>query len=119
MDILSIAAIRLQCLRCGGSYLVPLRDILLSHQILHDGCPVAAETECPPVFQSRLASHGAIKALDEAWRRLERRAKADGGELLLMSTSEPLDDRRKGRPLKDSKIHRQRHKHSCRAAEMN
>jgi hypothetical protein len=68
MDILSLAAIQLQCFECGGSYLVPLRDILLSHKVLHDGCPVEAETECPPVFQSRLASYGAINALDEAWR---------------------------------------------------
>jgi hypothetical protein len=65
MDILSLAAIQLQCFECGGSYLVPPRDILLSHKILHDGCPVEAETECPPVFQSRLASQGAINALDE------------------------------------------------------
>jgi hypothetical protein len=85
MDILSLAAIQLQCFECGGSYLVPLRDILLSHKVLHDGCPVQAETECPPVFQSRLASHGAINAVDEAWRQLERRANADGGELVLMS----------------------------------
>jgi len=94
MDILSLAAIQLQCFECGGSYLAPLRDILLSHKILHDGCPVEAETECPPVFQSRLASQMAINALDEAWRQLERRANADGGELVLMSTAEPLGDRK-------------------------
>jgi len=94
MDILSLAAIQLQCFECGGSYLVPLRDILLSHEILHDGCPVEAETECPPVFQSRLASQRAINALDEAWCQLERRANADSGELVLMSTAEPLGDRK-------------------------
>ena len=116
MDILSLAAIRLQCFKCGGSYLVPLRDILLSHQILHDGCPVAAETECPPVFQSRLASRWAINAIDEAWRRLERRAKADGGELVLLSPSESLFDQGKARQFKDPKTNRQRHKTSGRAA---
>jgi hypothetical protein len=47
MDILSLAAIQLQCFECGGSYLVPLRDILLSHKILHDGCPVEAENRMP------------------------------------------------------------------------
>jgi hypothetical protein len=36
----------------------------------------------------------AINALDEAWRQLERRANADGGELVLMSTAEPLGDRK-------------------------
>ncbi len=83
MDILSLAAIRLRCSQCGEPYLVPLRDIALSHQIMHEGCPVAEETECPPLFQSRLASEWAVKTLDQAWRRLERRATAVGGELIL------------------------------------
>ncbi len=84
MDILSVAAICVPCSWCGESYTVPLRDILLSHKIMHEGCPVAEETECPPIFQSRLASEWALKALDQAWRRLERRAAADGGELVLI-----------------------------------
>ncbi len=88
-DLLSLAAIRLKCFECGGWYFVPLRDILLSHRVLHDGCPVATETECPPVFQCRLATDCAVTALDEAWRRLEARAKADGGELVLMRPSDP------------------------------
>jgi hypothetical protein len=83
MDILSAVAIRLPCRQCGEPYMVPLRDILLSHQIMHEGCPVAPETECPPLFQARLASNWAIKTFEEAWRRLERRAKADGGELVM------------------------------------
>jgi hypothetical protein len=85
MDILSVASVRLPCSWCGRCYEVPLRDILLSHKIMHEGCPAPVETECPPVFQSRLASASAIKALDQAWRRLERRAAADGGELVLNS----------------------------------
>ena len=85
MDILSLAAIRLRCSQCGESYLVPLRDIALSHQMMHEGCPVQEETECPPVFQSRLASEWAVRTLGDAWRRLERRAKAVGGELVLQS----------------------------------
>lgn len=84
MDILSVAAIRLPCSWCGGSYEVPLRDILLSHQIMHEGCPAPVETECPPVFQSRLAAEGAVNALRQAWRRVERRAAADGGELVVI-----------------------------------
>jgi hypothetical protein len=60
MDILSLAAIQLQCFECGGSYLVPLRDVLLSHKILHDGCPVAAETECPPYFSRDSRRNGRL-----------------------------------------------------------
>jgi hypothetical protein len=89
MDILSLAAIRLQCAQCGEPYLVPLRDIALSHQIMHEGCPVPEETECPPLFQSRLASEWAVKTLDQAWRRLERRAMAVGGELVLRGPVTP------------------------------
>ncbi len=92
MDILSVVAIRLLCTWCGEPYFVPLRDILLSHQVMHGGCPVAEETECPPVFQSRLATESAVKALDEAWRRLEGRARADGGELVLMNSSSHQND---------------------------
>lgn len=87
MDILSAVAIRLPCSWCGDAYEVPLRDILLSHKIMHEGCPVAEETECPPVFQTRLASEWAIKTFEQAWRRLERRAAADGGELVLSGTN--------------------------------
>lgn len=94
MDFLSAAAIRLPCSSCGESYLVPLRDILLSHQIMHQGCPVVPETECPPIFQVRLASERAVKALEQAWRRVERRAAADGGELVLVAqTLDPASAR--------------------------
>ncbi len=84
MDILASAAIQMPCSHCGQPYSVPLSDILLSHKIMHDGCPVAQETECPPVFQSRLATKSAIENLRRAWRRLETRAQQDGGELVLL-----------------------------------
>lgn len=51
---------------------------------MHEGCPVAEETECPPVFQSRLASQSAIENLRRAWHRLEKKAQEDGGELVLI-----------------------------------
>ncbi len=94
MDLLSLAALRLRCPVCGKSYAVPLRDILLSHQILHDGCPVAHETECPPVFQQRLASRDAVGELDRAWKDLENKARSAGGELVLLPTGNtPLSQR--------------------------
>jgi|ERR1043166_10010223 len=84
MDILASAAIQMPCSHCGQSYAVPLSDILLSHKIMHNGCSVAQETECPPVFESRLAAESAIENLRRAWRRLEKRAQQDGGELVLL-----------------------------------
>ncbi len=64
MDILNSIGICIRCPNCGGTYLVPLRDVLLSHELLHQGCPVAEETGCPPLFQSKLAPRPAIEALD-------------------------------------------------------
>lgn len=88
MDILSFVAIRLRCLSCGEAYSVPLSDVLTSHQILHEGCPVNYETECPPLFQSRLASRSAVENLARAWRRLAVRAQKDGGELVLTAPND-------------------------------
>lgn len=88
MDLLSMAAVRVPCPQCSEPYSVPLWDILQSHEIMHEGCP-ATETECPPAFQSRLASREAVRALEQAWKKLEREAKRDGGELVLMGGVEP------------------------------
>ena len=76
MNVLDAVAISLPCRSCGDNYRVPLKDVLLSHRMLHQGCPVSQETECPPVFQSRLFERGDIEELQRAWSRLERRARS-------------------------------------------
>jgi hypothetical protein len=86
MNILDTVGISLHCHSCGSNYRVPLRDVLLSHTILHEGCPVRQETECPPVFQSRLFERKDIEELERTWSRLEQQARTDGGELVLMAT---------------------------------
>ena len=88
MNILDAVAISLPCHSCGGNYQVPLRDVLLSHTILHQGCPVSQETECPPVFQSRLFERGEVEELQRVWSRLENHARSDGGELVLLGASD-------------------------------
>jgi len=85
MNVLDAVGIRLPCRSCGNNYQVPLRDVLLSHTMLHEGCPVSQETECPPVFQSRLFQRTDIEELECVWKHLEQRAQADGGELVLMA----------------------------------
>lgn len=40
MDILEIVAIEIPCSACGGRYEVTLKQIALSQQMLHEGCPV-------------------------------------------------------------------------------
>jgi hypothetical protein len=102
MNILDTVGIRLPCQSCGGTYQVPLRDVLLSHTMLHEGCPARQETECPPVFQSRLFERKDIEELQRAWSQLDQRAQADGGQLVLMaadaSEDTQLTDRGKALP---------------------
>lgn len=100
MDILSFVGIQLKCLQCGEPYDVPLRDVLLSHEmIMHHGCPVfPEETECPPVVESRLFPREEVEALDAAWRRLEMRAEGDGGKLVLMTAKSCAQDSSAGAP---------------------
>ncbi len=82
-EILDHALIRMPCNRCGQTYEVPLRDVLLSHTVVRCGCPVHEETECPPLFQVRLFDQEPVKALNSAWEQLAERATSDGGELVL------------------------------------
>jgi len=90
MDIVDSIGIRLNCRSCGRTYDVPLRDILMSHDLLeHQGCPISEDTECPPIAQVFLADDKDISDLQRAWQRLQERARSDGGELVLMGSPEP------------------------------
>ncbi len=90
MNIVDALGIRLRCKSCGQTYEVPLRDIAISHQLLnHQGCPTSADTECPPLAQVFLAEGQDISDLQRAWERLQERARKDGGELVLMGSSQP------------------------------
>lgn len=91
MDILDNAAIRLLCRSCDQYYELPLRDILLSHEIVHCGCPVPHETECPPVFQVRICDSKVIEKLQNAWREASRCAELAGGELVLLGANDSDD----------------------------
>jgi len=88
MDILDNAAIRLLCRSCNDYYEVPLRDILLSNEIVHCGCPVPHETECPPVFQVRICDNKVVETLETAWRAACHCAELAGGELVLLGTKD-------------------------------
>ncbi|HKV24737.1 MAG TPA: hypothetical protein VJN93_09120 [Candidatus Acidoferrum sp.] len=85
MDILDKLAIEVPCAACGGRYEVTLKQILLSQNMLHDGCPVQVADECPPLAYSGLVDHETIQELQRVWVRLEEKARSDGGELKLRS----------------------------------
>jgi hypothetical protein len=85
MDILEVLAMELPCGACGGRYEITLKQILLSQQMLHEGCPVPAHytTECPPPYYADLAGRELIEELQRTWQRLEEGAITRGGKLLL------------------------------------
>lgn len=87
MNILDSIAVRLPCRTCGEEYEVPLRDIVLSHGMLHEGCPILEETECPPLAQSKLIGLSLLEDLQRVWERLEESARAAGGRLVMHSPS--------------------------------
>ena len=83
MEILDILAIEIPCSACGGRYEVTLKQILLSQEMLHEGCPVQVDSECPPLAYSGLVDQEAIRELQEVWGRLEEKARKAGGEVKL------------------------------------
>lgn len=88
MDILEAVAVNVRCNSCMSEYQVPLRQALLSHQMLHAGCPVSDERECPPLFWSHLLDEQLIRDFQSIWDRLEKQAAKAGGELMLLGREE-------------------------------
>ncbi len=86
MDILDSIAIMIPCGACGGRYEVILKQVALSQQMIHDGCPVHADTECPPLYYAPLIDRNLADELQKIWARLEQQAHAAGGELRLHGT---------------------------------
>lgn len=83
MDILEFIAIDIPCVACGGRYEVTLKQIALSQKMLHEGCPIRVETECPPLAQSGLVDQELIQELQDIWDCLEEKVRGTGGELKL------------------------------------
>ena len=86
-DILDAVVISLPCARCGQHYQVTLRQVTVSQEMMHQGCPVPYATECPPLSQARLFRPGMVRGFQAAWERLERRAAKMGGTLGLQCQS--------------------------------
>ncbi len=69
MDILEAVEVELPCGSCGGPYEVTLKQILLSPQMIHEGCPVPANyaTECPPIYYADLIGRELIQEFRRTW----------------------------------------------------
>lgn len=113
MNILEALSVRIPCTVCEQFYEVPLNDILLSHQMLEHGCPVPDETECPPLFQTRLIPREVLTDFAMAWSRLEESVHRDNGELVLSDCRE-RDGQRGGLVASGGTSHRGVEKCRCR-----
>ena len=85
MDILEMVTIEIPCTACGGRYEVTLKQVLLSQEMLHEGCPVQVESECPPLAYSGVVDQEVVEELQRIWVRLEESAHGAGGEVKLRS----------------------------------
>ena len=83
MDILEIVTIEIPCTACGGRYEVSLKQVVLSQQMIHEGCPVQVVDECPPLAYSGLVDQQLVQELQKVWVRLEETAGMVGGKLKL------------------------------------
>lgn len=83
MDILDVIAIEVPCQVCGERYEVTLKQIALSQRMMHDGCPVRAETECPPLFYSGFVDRDLAQDILQVWSRLEKEAHGVSGKVIL------------------------------------
>ena len=82
-DILEIVAIEIPCSACGGRYEVTLKQVALSQQMLHEGCPVQVVDECPPLAYAGMVDQELVQELQKVWLRLEEKARGASGELKL------------------------------------
>ena len=80
MDILEMVGIEIPCRNCGGRYEVSLKKIALSQQMLHEGCPVRAETECPPLFLSSFVDQELTQDLKESGHASKKKLAASTGK---------------------------------------
>jgi hypothetical protein len=62
---------------------VTLKEIALSQQMLHEGCPVQVVDECPPLAYSGLVDQELVQEPQSVWVRLDDKARGASGELRL------------------------------------
>ena len=83
VDLLQHVAVLVPCAACGQHYTVSLRDVLMSQDMLHNGCPVCHETECLPLTYAALADESAVREFDQSWIQLRQKVQAVGFELTI------------------------------------
>lgn len=83
LDILQHVAVSVPCGACGQHYDVSLRQVLLSQEMLHAGCPTTSDTECPPLTYAALANEAVVRDFERSWRRVVEQVSAMGLDLTM------------------------------------
>lgn len=81
LDLLQQIAVSVPCSACGQHYSISLRDVIMSQDMIHDGCPVCHETECLPLTYAALADEAALREFEHSWSRLWHTVRSAGFEL--------------------------------------
>jgi hypothetical protein len=81
LDLLRQINVLVRCAACGRHYTVSLRDVLMSQEMIHEGCPVCHETECLPLTYAALANEAALREFDQSWSQSLQRVRAAGFDL--------------------------------------
>jgi hypothetical protein len=83
LDLLQHVTVLVPCAACGQHYTVSLRDVLLSQDMMHEGCPVCRETECLPLSYAALADKAAVREFEQRWIQLLHQVRAAGFDLTI------------------------------------
>jgi hypothetical protein len=89
MNLMDAAALDFACDVCGGRRYITLRQMASSQELLAgEGCTSPeGERECPAVYYGGLVDQHLIAQLEDAWNRLDERARALGARLTVSAAS--------------------------------
>jgi hypothetical protein len=87
LDLLQHVSVIVPCAACRQHYTVTLRDVLMSQDMMHEGCPVYSETECLPLTYAALADEAAVREFEHSWIQVLRKVRTAGFDL---SISRPI-----------------------------
>ena len=83
MGILDNIFLSLPCARCHERYEIPLKNIFLARESIHEGCPSPMPRDCPQQYWAQLLDTQVLEKLEEVWKDLEVSAQANGGVLVV------------------------------------
>ena len=85
MDILDHVYLVAHCEDCKEATEVSARIARNAETMLHEGCPVQNERNCPERYYASLIDPAALDELARAWAHVEASARSRGSDVLLRS----------------------------------